>query len=135
MDFVGFLEECFNEIVIEYKKFVELLGILDVICIFFLVFDGDNVVQKFECMLWYKGIFLLELFEMVFIENDYNLIDFCFLVQYVLRLNLDFCGFCGKVVFGVIYKGDEVMVLFFGKKFYIKSIVIYDGELEYVFLL
>ena len=53
----------------------------------------------------------MELLETVSIENDHNLTDFRFPVQYVLRPNLDFRGFCGKVASGVIHKGDEVMAL------------------------
>ena len=75
----------------------------------------------------------MELLETVSIENDHNLTDFRFPVQYVLRPNLDFRGFCGKVASGVIHKGDEVMALPSGKKSHIKSIVTYDGELEYAF--
>jgi sulfate adenylyltransferase subunit 1 len=37
--------------------------------------------------------------------------DFRFPVQYVLRPNLDFRGFCGKVASGVIHKGDKIMAL------------------------
>ena len=133
MDLVGFSEERFNEIVTEYKKFVEPLGIPDVTCIPLSALDGDNVVQKSERTPWYKGTSLLELLETVSIENDHNLTDFRFPVQYVLRPNLDFRGFCGKVASGVIHKGDEVMALPSGKKSHIKSIVTYDGELEYAF--
>ena len=133
MDLVGFSEERFNEIVTEYKKFVEPLGIPDVTCIPLSALDGDNVVQKSERTPWYKGTSLLELLETVSIENDHNLADFRFPVQYVLRPNLDFRGFCGKIASGVIHKGDEVMALPSGKKSHIKSIVTYDGELEYAF--
>ena len=133
MDLVGFSEERFNEIVTEYKKFVEPLGIPDVTCIPLSALDGDNVVQKSERTSWYKGTSLLEVLETVSIENDHNLADFRFPVQYVLRPNLDFRGFCGKIASGVIHKGDEVMALPSGKKSHIKSIVTYDGELEYAF--
>ena len=105
MDLVGFSEERFNEIVTEYKKFVGPLGIPDVTCIPLSALDGDNVVQKSERTPWYKGTSLLELLETVSIENDHNLTDFRFPVQYVLRPNLDFRGFCGKVASGVIHKG------------------------------
>ena len=94
MDLVGFSEERFNEIVTEYKKFVGPLGIPDVTCIPLSALDGDNVVQKSERTPWYKGTSLLELLETVSIENDHNLTDFRFPVQYVLRPNLDFRGFC-----------------------------------------
>lgn len=89
MDLVGFSEERFNEIVTEYKKFVEPLGIPDVTCIPLSALDGDNVVQKSERTSWYKGTSLLEVLETVSIENDHNLADFRFPVQYVLRPNLD----------------------------------------------
>ena len=46
MDLVDFSEERFNEIVSEYKKFVEPLGIPDVNCIPLSALDGDNVVDK-----------------------------------------------------------------------------------------
>ena len=123
MDLVGFSEERFNEIVTEYKKFVEPLGIPDVTCIPLSALDGDNVVQKSERTSWYKGTSLLEVLETVSIENDHNLTDFRFPVQYVLRPNLDFRGFCGKIASGVIHKGDEVMALPSGQKSHIKSIV------------
>ena len=59
--------------------------------------------------------------------------DFRFPVQYVLRPNLDFRGFCGKVASGVVRKGDKVMALPSGKVSHVKSIVTYDGELDYAF--
>lgn len=95
--------------------------------------DGDNVVEKSERTPWYKGISLLDFLETVHIDNDHNLTDFRFPVQYVLRPNLDFRGFCGKVASGVVRKGDQVMALPSGKTSRVKSIVTYDGELDYAF--
>ena len=133
MDLVDFSEDRFNEIVNEYKAFVEPLGIPDVRCIPLSALDGDNVVEKSDRTPWYEGSSLLEYLETVKIENDQNLNDFRFPVQYVLRPNLDFRGFCGKVASGVVRKGDEVMALPSGKKSKVKSIVTYEGELEYAF--
>ena len=82
---------------------------------------------------WYKGISLLDFLETVHIDNDHNFTDFRFPVQYVLRPNLDFRGFCGKVASGIVRKGDTVMALPSGKTSKVKSIVTYDGELEYAF--
>lgn len=133
MDLVDFSEERFNEIVAEYQKFIAPLGIPDVTCIPLSALDGDNVVEKSVRTPWYKGVSLLEFLETVHIGNDHNLSDFRFPVQYVLRPNLDFRGFCGKVASGVIRKGDEVMALPSGKRSHVKSIVTYDGDLEYAF--
>ena len=133
MDLVDFSEEKFNEIVTEYKKFTAPLGIPDITCIPLSALEGDNVVEKSSRTQWYSGPTLLEFLETVHIDNDHNLSDFRFPVQYVLRPNLDFRGFCGKVASGVVHKGDEVMALPSGKKSRIKSIVTYDGELDYAF--
>ena len=133
MDLVDFSEERFNEIVADYKKFVAPLGIPDVNCIPLSALDGDNVVDKSERTPWYKGISLLDFLETVHIDNDHNFTDFRFPVQYVLRPNLDFRGFCGKVASGIVRKGDTVMALPSGKTSKVKSIVTYDGELDYAF--
>ena len=104
MDLVDFSEEVFNRIVADYKEFVAPLGIPDVTCIPLSALDGDNVVKKSERTPWYKGVSLLDFLETVHIGNDHNLTDFRFPVQ-----------------------------LPSGKKSRIKSIVTYDGELDYAF--
>ena len=133
MDLVDFSEDRFNEIVSEYKQFVAPLGIPDVNCIPLSALDGDNVVDRSDRTPWYKGVSLLDFLETVPIDNDHNFADFRFPVQYVLRPNLNFRGFCGKVASGVVRKGDEVMALPSGKVSRVKSIVTYDGELDYAF--
>jgi sulfate adenylyltransferase subunit 1 len=133
MDLVDFSEERFNEIVNEYREFVSPLGIPDVNCFPLSALDGDNVVERSERTPWYGGPALLDFLETVHIDSDNNFSDFRFPVQYVLRPNLDFRGFCGKVASGVVHKGDTVMALPSGKTSKVKSIVTYDGELDYAF--
>ena len=133
MDLVGFSETRFNEIVADYMQFVGQLGIPDVTCIPLSALEGDNVVEKSERTPWYHGKTLLDYLETVHIDNDHNLTDFRYPVQYVSRSNLDFRGFCAKVASGVVHKGDEVVALPSGKRSRVKSIVTYDGELDYAF--
>lgn len=133
MDLVDFSEERFNEIVAAYKAFVAPLGIPDVNCFPLSALAGDNVVERSARTPWYQGPALLDFLETVAIDRDNNLTDFRFPVQYVLRPNLDFRGFCGKVASGVVRKGDEVMALPSGKTSRVKSITTYDGELDYAF--
>lgn len=92
-------------------------------CIPLSALDGDNVVDKSERTPWYEGLSLLDFLETVHIDSDNNFSDFRFPVQYVLRPNLDFRGFCGKVASGIIRKGDKVMALPSGKVSHVKSIV------------
>ncbi|MBR6141303.1 MAG: sulfate adenylyltransferase subunit CysN [Bacteroidaceae bacterium] len=133
MDLVGFSEKIFCDIRDEYLKLTTQLGIEDVTCFPISAKLGDNVVEKSDRTPWFEGTSLLEFLETVPIDRDRNMEDFRFPVQYVLRPNLDFRGFCGKVASGVIHKGDEIMALPSKKKSRVKSIVTYDGELEEAF--
>ena len=130
MDLVDFDKETFDRIVNDYKHFVTPLGIPDITCIPLSALDGDNVVEKSARTPWYEGPALLDFLETVPIDLDRNYTDFRYPVQYVLRPNQNFRGFCGKVASGVVRKGDTVMALPSGKTSKVKSIVTYDGELE-----
>ncbi len=133
MDLVGFDQARFDEIVAEYMAFAAPLGIPDVTCIPLSALDGDNVVERSGRTPWYIGPSLLEYLETVPIDQDRNYEDFRFPVQYVLRPNLDFRGFSGKVASGIVRKGDALMALPSGKTSKVKSIVTYDGELDEAF--
>lgn len=133
MDLVDFDERVFRSIVADYKSLTDKLGIGDVTCFPLSALDGDNVVEKSDRTPWYDGSSLLDFLETVPIHTDRNMQDFRYPVQYVLRPNLDFRGFCGKVASGVIRKGDEIMALPSRKTSHVKSIVTYDGELDEAF--
>ena len=111
MDLVDFSEEVFCKIKDEYLKLTSQLGIEDVTCFPLSAKEGDNVVEKSERTPWFAGTSLLQFLETVPIDQDRNMQDFRFPVQYVLRPNLDFRGFSGKVASGIIRKGDEIMAL------------------------
>ena len=111
MDLVDFSEEVFCKIKDEYLKLTSQLGIEDVTCFPLSAKEGDNVVEKSERTPWFAGTSLLQFLETVPIDQDRNMHDFRFPVQYVLRPNLDFRGFSGKVASGIIRKGDEIMAL------------------------
>ncbi len=133
MDLVDFSEEVFCKIKNEYLELTNQLGIDDVTCFPLSAKEGDNVVEKSNRTPWFEGTSLLQYLETVPIDQDRNMHDFRFPVQYVLRPNLDFRGFSGKVASGIIRKGDPIMALPSRKKSRVKSIVTYDGELEYAF--
>lgn len=133
MDLVDFDRQVFEGIVNEFEHFIEPFRIPDVRCIPLSALEGDNVVERSSRTPWYDGPSLLEFLETVHIGNDHNLHDFRYPVQYVLRPDLDFRGFSGKVASGVIRQGDEVMALPSGKRSKVKRIVSYDGDLDYAF--
>ncbi len=133
MDLVDFSEEVFKKIKGEYLELTNQLGIEDVTCFPISAKKGDNVVEKSKRTPWFEGTSLLQYLETVPIDQDRNMQDFRFPVQYVLRPNLDFRGFSGKVASGIIRKGDEIMALPSRKTSRVKSIVTYEGELDYAF--
>ncbi len=133
MDLMEYSEERFNEIVAEYRKFADPLGIPDITPFPLSALNGDNVVEKSASMPWYKGPALLEFLETVEISNDRNMESFRFPVQYVLRPNLDFRGFSGRVASGVVRKGDEVMAMPSGRTSRVKGIHVYEGEKDLCF--
>ena len=133
MDLVDFSEEVFEKIRKDYENFVAQLDIPDVRFIPISALKGDNVVETSERMPWYHGPSMLEFLETVHISSDRNFNDLRYPVQYVLRPDIKFRGFSTSVASGIISKGDEVMVLPSLKKSKVKSIVTYDGELEYAY--
>ena len=133
MDLVDFDKQVFDRIVAEYRKLTDALQIEDVTCFPLSALDGDNVVEKSDRTPWYEGPALLDFLETVPVHTDHNMTDFRYPVQYVLRPNLDFRGFSGKIASGVIRKGDEIMALPSKKTSRVKSIVTYDGELDEAF--
>ena len=123
MDLVDFSQQVFDDIVADYRKLTDHLGIYDVTCFPLSAREGDNVVEKSDRTPWYSGPALLHFLETVPIHADRNFEDFRYPVQYVLRPDLNFRGFCGKVASGIVRVGDEVMALPSMKKSKVKEIV------------
>jgi bifunctional enzyme CysN/CysC len=133
MDLVDFSQDVFENIRKDYDNFVAQLDIPDVNFIPLSALKGDNVVEKSDRMPWYHGSSLLQFLETVHISSDRNFTDMRFPVQFVLRPDIKFRGFSSSVASGIISKGDEILVLPSLKTSKVKSIVTYDGELEYAF--
>lgn len=133
MDLVGYGQKVFDDIVGEYMQMAAPLGIDDIKCIPISALEGDNVVALSRHMPWYEGVPLLQHLEDVAIDSDYDFRRFRMPVQYVLRPDLDFRGYCGKIASGVLHKGDAVMALPSGKITHVKSIVSCDGEQQCAF--
>ncbi|MCD4772423.1 MAG: sulfate adenylyltransferase subunit CysN [Bacteroidales bacterium] len=133
MDLVDYKREAFDKIVDDYNEFVTSLGIPDINFIPLSALKGDNVVDISDKMPWYHGKSMLEFLETVQVTSDKNFEDLRYPVQYVIRPDLKYRGFAGKIASGIIRKGDEIMVLPSRQKAKVKSIDILNGSLEYAF--
>jgi bifunctional enzyme CysN/CysC len=128
MDLKGFAREVYDAIRAEFSDFTRNLSFKDVTYVPVSALNGDNVVTRSPKMPWYEGETVLSFLENVPIAEDRNLSDFRYPVQYVLRPNLDYRGFCGQIASGVIKRGDTVMVLPSGKQSKVKHIDTFEGD-------
>ena len=137
MDLVNYSEDVYNNIVIDYAQVATSLGLKDITYIPISALNGDNIVDKSDKYPWYEGQSLLEILETVEVQNDINLEDARFPVQYVIRPQTealhDYRGYAGKVVSGIYKKGDAVTVLPSGLTSNIKTIEMGGKEIEEAF--
>lgn len=133
MDLVGYSQAAYDDICAEYSEFCAKLPDKDVKFIPISAYYGDNVVKRSTNMPWYDGALLLSHLETVHIASDHNLIDLRFPVQYVLRPNSSFRGYCGTVASGVMRVGDEITALPSGKKTRIERILNGENETDHAF--
>ncbi|MEZ8100644.1 sulfate adenylyltransferase subunit CysN [Vibrio bivalvicida] len=131
MDLVDYSQQRFEQIRDEYLEFSKnLQGETDIQIIPLSALEGDNVVEPSPKMAWFEGSPLLEILENVDVDQDKEIGEFRFPVQYVNRPNLDFRGFAGTIASGSIKVGDEVKALPSGKTSKVARIVTFDGDLE-----
>jgi sulfate adenylyltransferase subunit 1 len=137
MDLVEYKEEVFESIKKSFSSFASVVDINDVRFVPISALKGDNVVVESQNMPWYHGGSLMSILESIPIENDYNFADARFPVQYVIRPltdeHHDYRAYAGRVAGGVFTKGDVVSVLPSGIKSKIKSIDLFETELNEAF--
>ncbi len=133
MDLVDYSEQIFLDICRQFEEFSAQLDLPFKYYIPLSALKGDNVVEKSGRTAWYRGDTLLETLESVNVTGTRNLRDFRFPVQWVNRPNLDFRGFSGTVVSGVVKPGDAVTALPSNRQSRIQRIVTADGDLAEAF--
>jgi len=130
MDLVGYAQKSYDAIVDEYRAFAQRIGLADVTPIPLSALRGDNVVERSEAMPWYHGPTLMGYLETVELDETRAQAGPLRLpVQWVNRPDLDFRGFAGTIVGGVVRPGDRVRVLPSGQQSTVERIVAYGGDL------
>ncbi len=130
IDLVDYSQEVFDSIVEEYDEYSRKLDIKDITYVPVSALKGDNVVNKSSKTPWYDGPTVLHMLENVHIGSDINVRDFRFPVQYVIRPDLNFRGYAGRIVAGSVSPGEEIVVLPSGLISKVKAITTMDGDLE-----
>ncbi|WP_256753062.1 sulfate adenylyltransferase subunit CysN [Mesorhizobium sp. Mes31] len=129
IDLVGYSQAVFDEIETAYRSFAEPLGFVSLQAIPLSARYGDNVLSRSAKLPWYHGPTLIEYLESIEVESDRRAAPFRMPVQWVNRPNLDFRGFAGTIVAGVVRPGDRVAVARSGVTTLVKRIVTQDGDL------
>ncbi|MFZ4056571.1 MAG: sulfate adenylyltransferase subunit 1 [Ferruginibacter sp.] len=115
MDLVNRSQDVYNNIVIDYQKVAQSLGLKDVQYIPISALNGDNIVELSDHYPWYEGISLLNLLETIEVNTAENLTLARFPVQYVIRPQStelhDYRGYAGKIISGLYSVGDKITVL------------------------
>ena len=134
MDLVNYDENVYEDIKKQFAKFSAKLDLPDVRFVPISALKGDNVVNESTNMPWYQGTTLMYILENIYISSDINLIDTRFPVQYVIRPQSkdfpDYRGFAGRLASGTIKVGDKIKVLPSGFTSKVKSINLFDKELD-----
>src|SRR5215831_217969 len=114
MDLVDYSQDVYHNILIDYAEVARSLDLKEVTYIPISALVGDNIVEKSSTMPWYEGPSLLQFLEQVEIQQDVNLKDGRFPVQYVIRPQTedlhDYRGYAGKIMSGIYQKGDKVTI-------------------------
>jgi bifunctional enzyme CysN/CysC len=130
MDLVGYAEHVYLDIVEDYRRFAQQLGLDEITFIPMSALNGDNVTTPSERMPWYHGTTLMGYLETVEIdETRMQRAPFRMPVQWVNRPNHDFRGFAGTIAGGVVAVGDRVRVQPSGRESTVARIVTRDGDL------
>ena len=122
MDLINYEKDKYDLIINEYKDFAKKLKFNHIYDIPVSALNGDNVLNSTKNLSWFKGPTLMSLLETINFKNFDN--EFVMPVQNVIRPNLDYRAYCGRVSSGTIQTGQKIRSLPSGKVAKIKSIKI-----------
>jgi bifunctional enzyme CysN/CysC len=129
IDLIAYRKETFDQIASDYTNFASALGFSSIVPFPISARFGDNVTTQSANTPWYRGPALLDYLETVDVESETAQKPFRFPVQWVNRPNLDFRGYAGTVMSGMIKVGDPIVVAGSGQNSHVKELLAYEGPL------
>jgi bifunctional enzyme CysN/CysC len=129
MDLVAYDQDTFDNIVADYRRCADSIGIGDFLAMPISALAGDNIYTRSTNTPWYIGPSLIEHLETVSLDIDAAQMQaFRMPVQWVNRPNLDFRGFSGLVCAGSVMPGDKVRVLPSGVTSLVSRVLTPEGD-------
>jgi bifunctional enzyme CysN/CysC len=129
LDLMGYSQQVFDDIQVEYRAFAADIGLSDITCIPLSALRGVNIVDPAPETPWYSGPTLLAHLEAIDVEDRPSHTPFRMPVQWVNRPDLDFRGFSGLIVGGSVQPGDRVRALPSGRTSTVSRLSTFDGDL------
>ena len=120
MDLINYEKDKYESIIKTYKDFAKKLNFDSIYDIPVSALNGDNIIKSTKNLQWFKGPTLMSLLETINVENFDN--NFIMPVQNVLRPDLDYRAFCGRVTSGIVEEGQKIRSLPSGKVAKVESI-------------
>ncbi|MCP4742032.1 MAG: hypothetical protein GY871_07385, partial [Actinomycetales bacterium] len=111
MDIVGWDQSVYESICNDFKTFSSKLPDREQHFIPMSALEGDYVAEPSEKAPYYEGPTLLERLETIEIGGQEQETPFRMPVNHVIRPDLDFRGFGGRIESGIVRPGDRVTVL------------------------
>ena len=133
VDLVGYDRAVFARVQADFLAFTKNLSFLDVSFFPISALEGANCAVRSTRIGWYSGPTVLDFLENVPLHDDRSREGFRYAVQTVLRPNLDYRGYAGRIASGIVARGDRILILPSGKTSRVKAIDSYDGELVEAF--
>ena len=130
LDLCDYSEDVFRTISDEYRSFASEIGLHDVTAIPMSALRGDNITEPSPRTPWYSGPTLIDHLETVEIDGAVQAEPFRMPIQWVNRPNLDFRGFCGRVVRGTVHPGDAIRVLPSGRRTSIARVILNGSDVD-----
>ena len=130
MDLVDWSEETYNAICEDFKSFASNLPDREQFFIPMSALEGDYVADESDKAPYYDGPPLLQMLETIPVGHAEQEKPFRMPVQYVIRPDLNFRGFGGRIESGTVKPGDKVTVLPAGTTSKVKTVSTFDGDLD-----
>lgn len=129
MDLVEYKQEKFEEVKTELIKFLDSLGIKPTYIIPISAKQGDNIANKSDKMPWYDNLTLLEGLDTFKVNEPPVNKPLRYPIQDVYKFD-ERRILAGRIESGILKQGDKVIFLPSGKETTVKSIDIFEGQLE-----
>ena len=121
MDLIGYSEAVYNDIMLNFNKFLSNLNIYPIEYIPVSAFNGENITVRSDNLTWYKGVTVIEALDLIQKDPEAEDKPLRFPVQDVYKFDTRRI-ISGRIEAGTLKVGDEITINPSGKTTKVKTI-------------